>query len=288
MTLRKIQEISTHPSYSQEQKDQLIAKLVSGAPAPAEYVRETAVVPVEEKQDAQPTESVKEDWIPDYHKRFQATFTAFDGVDVFPIAEGKKQARIRKLKLGDYMMLAALVPKWKNYLLGDEPLNPFLIDESTGKTLDPVRELTLLLARAPEDWDFANNRPTGFALSFLSTLKGFLGNAGEIEINDFLDSDPEEIVNLVIGMYGNNLRFFTKITARFGIITDIKTVFLTLYSGMKNLLKTAAENLSDVSSGTDSQKAVENLKSLPAGSGNPSGGGKTHSSHRSAKARKGS
>ncbi len=288
--LKEIQRITNHPSYTEDQKEQMLARLMAGLPAQEEYQRQTSVAPVEEKPEGQEpsVNAFKPDWLPEYHKRFQATFIQFEGQDTFPLADGKKEARIRKLVLGDYMKLAALVPKWKNHLLGDEPLNPFLIDEASGQTLNPVKALTLLVTRATEEWDFDRNQPTGFALSFLTTVREFLGNPDKIEINDFLNSEPEEVVNLIIGIYVRNIGFFTKITAKFGIISDIKTVFLTLYSGLKKILKESADRLSGDNSDSDSQKESTTNQSLTDGNGNPSGGGKIPSLHRSAKARKGS
>ena len=106
-----------------------------------------------------------------------------------------EKAQIRELLVGDYTKIAALMPRWKNHLLGDEAINPFLMDEN--QQFNPVMLISLMVGRVMEEWDFERNCPTGFALSFYQTIKEFLGNPDEIEINDFLNSRPEELIDLI-------------------------------------------------------------------------------------------
>ena len=283
----QIGSIYANPNYTDEQKKMMVDRLLAGQPV-SEYKRQTEVSAnpepvVSEVAPAPP----RPQWVPDYHKRFSPTFISFSSQNTFPLVGGKKEAVIRELLVGDFTKLAALMPRWKNHLLGDENLNPFIMDEN--EQFNPVKLISLLITRAMEEWDFERNCPSGFTLSFYQTLKEFLGNPDEIEINDFLNSRPEELIDLVIGIYRANVGFFTKVSHRFGIIGDIKTVFSTLFSGLKKILKESGERLSSLSLDSETQKAETNQTLLAQGpNGKAFGGGMTPSSSRSAKRQRGS
>lgn len=283
----EIQRIYASPHYNDAQKAQMIQELMSKAPAQTGYQRQTEVSanPEPVVQDVVP-EVKKPDWVPEYHKRFQPTFIRFSANSTFPLRAGEKEAQIRELVVGDYTKLAALMPRWKNHLLGDESINPFIMDDNS--EFNPIKLIILLVTRSMEEWDFERNCPTGFALSFYQTLKELLGNPDEIEINDFLNSRPEELIDLVFGVYRANVGFFTKVSARFGIIGDIGTVFTTLTSGLRKILRESGERLSNLSLESEAQKAANQTQQAVGPSGNPSGGGTTHSSSRSAKRQRGS
>jgi hypothetical protein len=283
----QIAQIYANPNYTDDQKKLMVDRLLAGQPV-TEYKRQTEAPDMPEPVVSEVAPAPpRPEWVPDYHKRFSPTFISFSANNTFPLVGGKKEAQIRELLVGDFTKLAALMPRWKNHLLGDENLNPFIMDEND--QFNPVRLISLLVTRAMEEWDFQRNCPTGFALSFYQTLKEFLGNPDEIEINDFLNSRPEELIDLVIGIYRANVGFFTKVSARFGIIGDIKTVFSTLFSGLKKILKESGERLSSLSLDNGQQEVKTNpTLPVPAPSGKASGGGMIPSSFRSAKRQKGS
>lgn len=286
----KIMQIAANPHYSDEQKKMMTDRLLSEqAQGDTGYQRQTEVSATPEPINLEPVieAKVKPDWVPEYHKRFVPTFIKFSSNSTFPIAGGRKEAQIRELLVGDYTKIAALMPRWKNHLLGDEAINPFLMDEN--QQFNPVMLISLMVGRVMEEWDFERNCPTGFALSFYQTIKEFLGNPDEIEINDFLNSRPEELIDLIFGIYRANVGFFTKVSGRFGIIGDIGTVFSTLYTGLKTILTESAERLSNLNLGDVLKQEQQNqTPQVEGSSGKASGGGMTRSLSRSAKRQKGS
>lgn len=283
--MERIEQIKNNQNFTEEQKMQMIGRLMmDNQEQSGGYVRETEKEPEPVVVDQA---EQKDSWVPDYHRPFKPTFASTGADDVFTIKDGALSVRVRKLKMGDYMKLAALIPKWKNHLLGDAPFEAF-INESGG--IEIFQIIGLLIVKAMEDWDFKNGCPSGFSLSVLSIIRDFLANPGDVTINDLLDSDPEELIELAIGIYGNNLRFFTKITTRFGILQDLKAIYSGMSGTLRNALRAGAESLSSKESKTDLPKVEENQSQSQTEdlSGGQSGGGTKRSSSRSAKARKGS
>lgn len=286
--MERIEQIKASPNFTEEQKMQMIGRLM----LEQEYVRETTQelppqAPVVVPQQA--ADEPNDKWVPDYQHAFKPSFAATGGMDTFTVKDGKLSVSVRKLKLGDYMRLAALIPKWKNHLLGEASLQELLAEyqvENGGVNMFAI--IGILIVKAIEDWDFKHNCPSGFSLSVLTIIRDFLANPQDVTINDLLDSEPDELIELAMGIYGNNLRFFTKITTRFGILQDLKVLYSGILSTLRNAVRLGAESLSSKGSETDLQKAESQTITNQDSTGGRSGGGTKPSSSRSAKRQKGS
>jgi len=285
--MERIDQIKANANFTEEQKMQMIGRLM----LEQEYVRETTQElpqPVVQQPQQQPDAVSNDKWVPDYQHAFKPSFAATGSTDTFTIKDGKITVNVRKLKLGDYMRLAALIPKWKNHLLGEGSLQELLAEYQTDNGgVNMFAIIGILIVKAIEDWDFKHNCPSGFSLSVLSIIKDFLANPDDVTINDLLDSEPDELIELAMGIYGNNLRFFTKITTRFGILQDLKVLCSGIVLTLRNAVKMGAESLSSRQSEVDLQK-VEQIQTITNQDsiGGHSGGGTRRSSSRSARKQK--
>jgi len=287
----QVKIIQSNDAYTPEQKVQMMASLYNAVPAPVApqptggYERQSVPVQEQPKPVEQPTQPTEGDvqlmqayekavgkdadaddaWKDDeYNLPFAPTFTAVQAKkQVFNIGRGKK-VTIRKLKSGDFMMLAALVPRWKKYLLGDEPWNPFVMSED--KEIAPIKLIFMLIERALTDWNFKDNCPTNFSLSVFNTILFFTKEGidektrDDYEVNDFLDADPDELYDLVYFMYAANTSFFLKIYSKFGAIRNLISTLTGMYSKVMNGLNAAAEKLSDESEINVEAEAKKEIK----------------------------
>ena len=287
--MERIEQIKASQNFTEEQKMQMIGRLM----LEQDYVRETVQdvapqaqqVAVPQQVTAEPNDS----WVPDYQHAFKPTFAATGSMDTFTVKDGKITVTVRKLKLGDYMRLAALIPKWKNHLLGEASLQELLAEyQIDNGRVNMFAIIGILIVKAIEDWDFKHNCPSGFSLSVLTIIRDFLANPQDVTINDLLDSEPDELIELAMGIYGNNLRFFTKITTRFGILQDLKVLYSGILSTLRNAVRLGAESLSSRELDQDLPKVEQQTTTNQGSTGGRSGGGTKPSSSRSAKRQKGS
>lgn len=276
---QRIKSIQDNPAYTPEQKNQMLMGVLSEvgdltpqepSPVPvppSNYQRQSEPVQLD-KTDVELINAVEQgiaeqaksdDWKNrDYNTVYRPTFAAVEAERTrFPIGGGK-QVTIRRLKSGDFELLAALIPRWKYHLLGDMPINPIL------GGVEPFKLLFLLIEKAFSDWyfengDLARSRPTDFALSVWSTLKFFtkegIENPDSIQINDFLDADLDQLHDLAAGVYRGNVNFFKKAYSRLGPIANLISTITGIYSNAIGTLQSAAEDLSE-----KSQKESDNLK----------------------------
>lgn len=272
---KQYEAIMNNAAYTPEQKNLMLGNLFEQAAAPQTpaqptggYQRQSEVIPeptlsqsdvdliatVEKNiEDA----SSNEDWKDKFYDiPYKPTFTA---VEIerkrYPIGNGK-EVTLRKLKAGDYALLATLVPRWKYHLLGDAPVNPIL------DSVQPYKLIFLLIERAVMDWEFDGKgmgHPSDFALSVLKVLRFFtkegLENPDSIELNAFLDCELDQLHDLASGMYRANVNFFKKIYSRLGPITNLISTITGIYSSAIEGLQKSADNLSD-----DNSNESDNLK----------------------------
>jgi hypothetical protein len=281
----QINLILDNDDYSPEQKMTMISDIramqkeqETSSPVDSGYKRQTklrhAPEPTEEEREKTGHEkalSKSDDWKDvEYNIPFSPSFleTKLTGKDTknqkptgYKIGnvDGISGVTCRKLMAGDNMRVAALVPRWKQHLIGDENINPLSGDE-----FDPINLLFLLISTALQEWDFENNCPTPFSLSVINTFIDFTSKADEITVNHVLDTDPEILYSLAAEMYLGNASFFMKIYSRLGIIKEGISMIRGMSLKIMRGLKKAVQNLEEIDD-LEEQQELENQIDLSTG-----------------------
>jgi len=220
----------------------------------------------------------KPHWFRDYTSRFIPFFRSMAiASKTFTLRDGEITGiKIRKLVGGDFMFLASLVPAWLTHLKGDTQI----FDPITGEPKLLSASIAIVSA-ALSEWDHVNHCPTGFSLSVLDTLVTLWATKNErgeiisspFTIDDLLQSDPEEVIELVAYLYQMNSLFFKKLYQNSGITRDIGSILAGSLTLVTNEIKElAAQSIQMVQELTRKTKGEEDKN----GSGGQASGGKTN------------
>lgn len=225
-------------------------------------------------------------WFQQYTTQFIPRFISIkEQTQEYTLCWGElKGLHVRRLQTGDYMFLASMVPSVVSHLAGDKDL----FDDVTGEPKNPLLLLTAVIRRALEDWDYTHHQPTDFQLTVLHALvqlwryKDDMGQVFEppFTVDDLLNSDPEEVVGLVVGMYRANAVFFTKILDSNGVTRAVTAILAGIFGNIKSVLSGLTGLFTQTVQQTHQTTLAEDV---PSGSGGVKSGGKTSLSRRTVK-----
>jgi hypothetical protein len=226
-------------------------------------------------------------WMKPYTERFIPKFQAVKEFDKeYSLCNGEVAGiRLRKLVAADYAFLASLAPRAITHLKG----NTEIFDPVTGEpSFLPV--VAAVVSNALQEWDYDTYSPTGSALEILGAIVSIFrwrekdGRIHEppFSIDDLLNSDPVEVIELVMGIYRANRDFFTRISTSNGTIHAVTTILGGIFGSITNKLKEIAAPLIPMAQELTMTTSPDADLS---GSGGVKNGGKTSSS-RSSRTRK--
>jgi len=219
-------------------------------------------------------------WMKPYTERFVPRFQAVKEFDkTYSLCNGEVTGiRLRKLVSADYAFLASLAPRAITHLKG----NTEIFDPVTGEpSFMPV--MTAVVSNSLQDWDYEAYAPTGAALEVLGAIVAIFrwrekdGSVHEppFSVDDLLNSDPVEVLELVMGLYRANRDFFTRISTSNGTIHAVTTILGGIFGSITNKLKGIAAPLIPMAQELTMTTSPDADSS---GSGGAKNGGKTSSS----------
>lgn len=282
--LARIDALPISPEDRAIMRDALFRRLDAQAAAEAAPVEKTFNAGKEVEYPVSPDPDTYK-WFSPFTMRFIPRFRAVAEFEkTYTLCDGEISGiRLRKLVSGDYAFMASLAPRAITHLKGRTEI----FDPVTGEpSFLPV--LTAVVTNALQEWDYETHSPTGAALEILNaivTLFRWKNKDGTIHeppftVEDLLDSDPSEVIDLVMGMYRANRDFFTKISTSNGTIHAITTILGGIFGNITSRLKDMAAQLTQMVQELTIQTSEEEGSS---GSGGAKNGGKTSSSRSSKK-----